>query len=113
MESNDAEFARISYRIDVYLQILDFLNEFNVLLAEAGLVRGDIDDGAVQFLDLNIQFRDIDFEFLNVLGNHDFLLADGFNLGQQFIDFLLELGLFLLSPANTCMIISNTLNFKI
>lgn len=44
-----------------YFEVLDLLNQFDVLLGQAGLVRGNVDDGAVELFDLDIQFVDGDF----------------------------------------------------
>lgn len=56
---------------NVDLQVLDLLGELDVLLGQAGLVRGDVDDGAVQLLDANVQLVDGHLKLLGVLdGDH-------------------------------------------
>jgi len=57
--------------LDVDLEVLDFLGEFDVFLRKAGLVGCDVDHGAVQLLDADVQFVDGHFQLLGVLdGDH-------------------------------------------
>lgn len=80
------------------LQILDFLDEFDVLLGKAGLVRGDVYDRAVQFFDLDVKFVDGYLQPLGVLHADEPLLGDILHLSEKFVNFSLELGLFLVGP---------------
>lgn len=82
-----------------YFKILDFFDEFDVLLAKTSLVGSDVNDGPVQFLNFNVQFSDVDFQFLDMFALHNLFLSYAFNLRQKFIYFLLEFGLFLFSSA--------------
>lgn len=84
--------------LEVDLQVLDLLDEFDVFLGEAGLVGGDVDDGAVELLDFDVEFVDGDFELLGMFDGDEFLLVDGLDLGEEFVDFGLEFAFFLLSP---------------
>lgn len=83
-----------------HLKVLNFLNELNILLRQALLVGGDVHNGAVQLLDLDVQLADGDLEPLAVLGDGDLLLGHVLHLGQQLVNFSLELGLFLLRPGD-------------
>lgn len=83
-----------------YLQVLNFLDELDVLLGQPLLVRGDVHDGAVKLLNLDVQFADGDLQPLASLGDGDLLLADILHLGQQLVNLSLELRLFLLRPAD-------------
>lgn len=58
----------------------------------------DVHNGAVQFLDFDVEFADGDLEPLACLGDGDLLLGHVLDLGQQLVNFSLELGLLLLSP---------------
>lgn len=81
-----------------HLQVLDFLDQLDILLREASLVRCDIDDGAVQFLDLDAQLVDGDFELFGVLDADQTLLGYVLDLCKKLINFGLEFGLFLIGP---------------
>lgn len=80
-----------------HLQVLDLLDELDVLLGQAGLVGGDVDDGAVQFLDLDVELADRNLQLFGVLDGDEFLLVDGFDLGEEFVHLRLEFALFLFS----------------
>lgn len=81
----------------MYLKVLNFLDEFNVLLRQALLVRRDVDDSAVQLFDFDMKFTDSYFEFLASLGNCNFFLGHVLHLGQQLVHFSLEFGFLLLN----------------
>lgn len=82
------------------LQVLNFFDELNILLRQALLVRGDVNNGAVQFLDFDVKFADIDFKFLNGLRVSDLLFGYVFHLGQQLVNFGLKFGLLLLGSGD-------------
>lgn len=79
-----------------HLKVLNFLDELNILLGQALLVRCDVNNGTVQLFDLNVEFTDGDFEFFASLGDCDFLFCYVLHLGQQLINFGLEFSLFFL-----------------
>lgn len=85
----------------LYLEILHFFNQLNVFLRQSGFVAGDIDDRAIQFLDLDVQLRHVYLEFLYRLYRHQLFLSDIVELSEEFVYFLLEFGLFLVSPEMT------------
>lgn len=64
---------------------------------------GDVHDGAVQLLDLDVKLADGDLELLAGLRDCDLLLRHILHLGQQLVHFRLELGLLLLGPGGNEM----------
>lgn len=80
------------------LQILNFLDELNILLRQALLVRGDVYDSAVQLFDLDVELADVNLKLLNGLRVHMLLLGHVLHLGQQLVNLGLEFGLLLLRP---------------
>lgn len=95
-----------------YLDILNFLDELDVLLCQASLVRGDIDDGAVELFDPDVQFGDAYFQSLGVLDRDQSLLVQALDLGQQFVHFRLEFALLLLGPVRTKTHRSETISIQ-
>lgn len=59
---------------------------------------GDVHNSAVQLLDLNVQFANVNLKPLACLGDGDLLLGHVLHLGQQLVNFSLEFGLLLLRP---------------
>lgn len=90
----------------IYLQVLDFLDQLDVLLGQAGLVGGDVHDGAVQLLDLDVKFVDGDLQALDMLDADQALLGHALDLGQQLVNFGLELCLFLVAPGISLDLVS-------
>jgi hypothetical protein len=61
-------------------------------------VRGNVHNSTVQLFDLDVKLSDVDLELLTGLRDGDFLLGHIFHLGQQLVNFGLELGLLFLRP---------------
>lgn len=61
---------------------------------------GDVHNGTVQLLNLDVQLADGDFVLLACLGDGNLLLGHILHLGQQLVYFGLELGLLLLNPGD-------------
>lgn len=81
-----------------YLQVLDFLDQFDVLLGQTSFVAGDIDDGAVELLNFDIELRNMNLQLFNGLDRQYFLLSDIVQLREELVDFLLEFRFFLVDP---------------
>lgn len=61
--------------METYFQVLDLLDQLDVLLGQTGLVGGDVDDGAVQLFNFDVEFIDGDFQFFGVLDGDEFFLV--------------------------------------
>lgn len=96
-----------------HLKVLNFLDELNILLGKTLLVGGDVHNGAVQLLNLDVQLADVDLEPLTCLGDGDLLLGHVLHLGQQLVNFSLEFGFFLLSPGDKEIYVAITGSYNI
>lgn len=96
----------LSVKSATNLKVLNFLDKLNILLRQALLVRGDVHNGAVQLLDLNVQLADIDVQPLDGLLDGDLLLVGVLQLGQELVDLSLELRFLLLSPGDKNILLS-------
>lgn len=82
-----------------YLQVLHFLYQLDVFLRKTSFVGGDVNNGAVQFLDFNVQFADRNFQFFSVFHRNNTFLVQGFNLRKELVNFSLEFTFFFVSSA--------------
>ena len=63
-----------------HLNILNLLGEFDILLGQTGLVRCDINNGAVEFLNPNIQLCDGNFQLFDMFNGDQTFLVQALDL---------------------------------
>lgn len=78
----------------MYLQVLNIFGEFDVFLWQASFVAGDVDDGAVEFLNFDIEFWNVDLQFFDGLDWDELFFCYTVQLGEELVNLLLEFRFF-------------------